>query len=274
MDHRIYHIDSSKRLSSSISNTDFQYIINLPFGNRPLRVLMARCVIPKTFLHFQSDQTIYLNEGSGNLDIVIMAGNYSFRTFASKLKILLDTAGTNTYTVTANQNTGKLEISSDVGTPTLTTNNNQNLSDMLGLLPSTTYTMPFESVKIVQYHKHNTLRIHSNIVSSIEGDILAAIPSADIDRYAYINYTYHDKDIDSRNMISSRSNVYHFRLVNDYDEEINLNGFDWSMDLFIYEDINKIYHDIILRFDDFIKLASSYINANTKQVANDDKKEN
>lgn len=231
MAHRIYHIDSRNRLTGSESASDFRYKIDLPFRDYPLRSMVARAVIPKTFLNC-TGASITLNEGGGDIAITVPAGNYSFRRMATKLKELLDAGGANTYTITADVNTGKFTFVSS-GASTIVFNDHPEL---FGVTVETEYVAPFTSPAHVRYHLHDNLRIHSDLVTDIEGDILANIRTADTPSWGYVTYVYHDKDIDSRRMSRSRSNVYSFRLSNDLGKTVDLNGSEFSFDLFIFED--------------------------------------
>ena len=75
--------------------------------------------IPNSIYPFtSSNNVITFNEGGGDLTATITAGSYSASQLATEIKTRMDAAGSDTYTITVNDNTKKMTIAS-TGTFTL-----------------------------------------------------------------------------------------------------------------------------------------------------------
>lgn len=245
-----YTVNSSKRLSSSVSETSFQYNLNITH-NAHSRVLLTRVVIPKTYFNVAQNNTFTLTELGIDTTITIPLGNYDFQDLADNLKTLLDAGSTNTatFTVTASEITGKLSFSCDKAA-SITLGANSGIESVLGLTLSSTYTMPFSSDNICLFNEHDSLSIISNIVGD-SNRVLATIPIAHNSHWDYSTYVYTDRVIDSKIMNHAPSNVYEFTLVNSAGSVVNLNGLSWSFDIIVYVDMHDLTFSVLKQAEKF-----------------------
>lgn len=102
-------IDSVNKSYGTSSN--FQITLDDSLNINNVKLLNAR--IPVTWYNIDSlNNTILFNEGAGNLTATLPLGNYNITDLTSELKIQLDSAGLDTYTVTYDSKTMKMTISS------------------------------------------------------------------------------------------------------------------------------------------------------------------
>jgi hypothetical protein len=246
----IHRVSSNDRLYNSKSPTDFNYKLELPSGNR-IKVLCTRAVIPKTYYNVDSSgNTFTLIEDGVETLITVSPGNYEFYTFDEIVTALLNVATTNgsTYNILSNDIYGTMQFTSS-SIASIRMSSNVGVNELLGLTLNTTYTTPFESSTICVFNEHDSLTIHSTIVSGLEQSILCNLPIAHVSHYDYITYQYIDRIIDSRHVVANKPNIYNFRLSDARNNTIDLNGLSWSFDLHIYEDLDDKKNKLFERLD-------------------------
>jgi hypothetical protein len=111
MTNKFIQLSSKYRTNDSDSSSNCK--IEMPLILRSGRYRLNYALLPNTFYNVNnSNNKLYLQEGAdAEIEITLTNGNYSDSTFPVLLKALLDTEGSQSYTVTLSPSTNKLSIS-------------------------------------------------------------------------------------------------------------------------------------------------------------------
>lgn len=243
----IFYLSSANRASGT--STEFTIELkDFPAINRFDRISLAAASVPKTYYLVDSrHQTLTLDENGTQSTITIPEGNYAFDktstsvlgppSMRSDLETLLNASGSWTYSITANQRTGKYEfavsgnggVQPDIIIPT------DRLAKILGLdtgtnsFSSDALTSPY----VVNFQHTTSILIASNLVGDPSG-VLQDIHSTSED---FSNLVYRSEDMISKSkpLATNRSQVASFTIMDFEDQEIlDLQGHDVSLVLTIF----------------------------------------
>lgn len=128
-------INSKFRTNNSTNSSDFEYRLNRPIEHVH-RIGVRRVILPFSYYVFDN-KSFNFDEGSGPLTITLN-GNFTKSEIETELKTQLDLVGSDTYTVSIDQNTYLITISS-TGSFSLDFNVNDSAFDPLGF-DETTYS--------------------------------------------------------------------------------------------------------------------------------------
>lgn len=239
----IINIKSSERQSGTISNFQSKSI-KLP-DNKYDTVCLISSNIPRTFYNVPTNSSFILKEDTNEYTITLEAGNYTITNLKVVIKTKLNEAGSNDYDVSYRQ---AIEVQdfkftfSISNTPAVQPQLifNTALHKVLGFNANTTNTFVngiLKSTNCVNLSRINTAYIKSDIVQNSESSILSEILS--YGSYSMLSLAYQTTEnieLNSRNFIQQKSGSrsYNFTLVDDDDQEIELNGVDYSFSIIIY----------------------------------------
>lgn len=229
---RIFYVDSHDRISGTLS--DFTYQFDLQTTNYDYAVVL-QATIPKSYYLVQNGQnTFQLQELSSTVTISMPIGNYSRSSFKTQLQTSLNASSPNSwvYTVsipntatTADTGYYTFSVASNSGQPSFIMGN--YLYEQFGLNANTTYTFTSNSlvsVNVVNFQLQDSLFIHSDLANNGVDDILQEILGVDSPNYGNIVYVCPSVEGYAKQLSSNPNNVYHFKLTDEDDNAIDLNG--------------------------------------------------
>jgi len=101
------------------------------------------------------------------------------------------------------------------------------LYEQLGLNPDTTYTFTgnsLTSVNVVNFQLQDSLFLHSDLANNGIDDVLQEMLGVDSPSYGNIVYICPSVEGYAKQLASKSNNVYHFKLTDEDDNPIDLNG--------------------------------------------------
>jgi len=238
----IYHINSAERLNGTPSN--FNYKVQITNGSLEEydSVVLLSTSIPKSYYAIEENKNTFTfeNETTTQVSIDIPIGTYSAYDFCEKLKELLDANSGNTYTCEINLQTAKITItSSDLGS-TFKILPGNFLYERFGFDKNSTNTSAsgiLVSSNVVDMSPENDLYIRSNVVSggiNSNEDILIDVQASGIPPFGRVQLYNTDLQGYTKGL-NNKSNIFNFTLTNEFNEELNLNGVDWTMSLLFFK---------------------------------------
>lgn len=244
---KMFYIDSNSRLTGTTS--DFTVTLNINQTDDFTHACIIQCLIPKSYYLVQSgSNTFQLKEGASTVTITIPAGNYSRRSFQSVLQGLLNAGSPNlwTYTISypnsaTSADTGKFtySVSGNTSQPQFILGSDV-IYEQLGFLPNTSPTFSGDSltsVNVIKMQREDALYLHSDLVQNKEGDnvLQAMFASSDFPTFSNIVYKAIDVEANSKQIVTSKGNVYRFFLTNESGLPIDLNGLNITFSLMVYK---------------------------------------
>lgn len=238
----IYHINSAERLSGTPSNFDYKVEVSNGSLEEYDSVVLLTTSIPKSYYAIEENKNTFIfeNETSLQVSIDFPVGTYNIYDFCEKLKELLDNNSANVYTCQVNIQTAKIIItSSDLGS-TFKILPGNFLYERFGFDKDSTNTSVggiIVSTNVVDMSPENDLYIRSNIVSggiNSNEDILIDVQASGIAPFGRVQFFNTDLQGYTKGL-NNKSNIYNFRLTNEFNEEMNLNGINWSMSLLFFK---------------------------------------
>ena len=240
------NINSYDRISGTATN----FNIDLPNGVIPKKIGLIRAVIPNSWDVINStNNTIDLVEGALSATITIPIGSYTTDAFETALKAEIISAGfTNTYAVNGDESTHKLTISADgafsilfeSGSSTSTT-----CADIMGFEKidytgestyTGTYVYNFSGANQLYMKLTNATNYDFGVISSnvLDTNILAFIPITENSG----GTIFHNSGTAFANVsffnCADFTNTMTFKLSFENDEDIDLNGQEWSCLIGVY----------------------------------------
>lgn len=247
---KTFYIDSNNRNTGTTS--DFTVSLNINQSDEFTHACIIQCLIPKSYYLIQAgSNTFQLKEGVSTVTITVPIGNYSRRSFQSIVSGLLNTSSPNlwVYTISYPNTT----VSGDTGKFTYSVSGNSSqpqfilgsavIYEQLGFPPSTTQTFvgnTLTSINVIKMQREDALYLHSDIVQNKEGDnvLQAMFASADSPTFSNIVYRVIDIEANSKQMVTSKGNVYRFFLTNESGIPMDLNGLNITFSLMLYKQNN------------------------------------
>jgi len=265
--HIIIDLKSSDRDSGLIETPKFCLSHQIKFSQKPSKSYYLRLentMIPKTFYDIDStNNTLLTNaDGDGNITSTIPEGNYTITELMAEIETQLDADTAETWTLTYDDITNKITINAVWGGSTTvslvfdTIANGSTLNDPLGIgktsnglsdsslaIPNTTDT---EATYTVDLDTKSYINVETNISSANYYDKnsqkhIGAIVPITVDRNEkqyFENTDGHLTLLNNKGPLSCIS----FKLKDENDVAIDLNGAEWSTTFAIYEltELHKI----------------------------------
>jgi len=247
--HKLFYLNSRSRLSGTDSN--FIHKVEFPKNSDFDRICVLDISIPKSYYLVQSGtNTFTLEEDGKQATITITPANYNIRNLLVEIATRLNGASPNgwTYAVTYpssdQPDTGKFTYSvSGNGVIQPSFIFTENLHYVLGFFPNTTNTFVADtltSTHVVNLQRETTMYLHSNICSNDTDDILQEVFCNGNPDYSAITYSNTSPELTSKALTHTTSNTYYFRLTNEDNEEVHLNGHPMIITICAYKE-NAIY---------------------------------
>lgn len=276
-DKEIIYINSLNRSSGTDAN--FTYSIKLnPLIKYDKVVLLSAC-IPKSYYLIQDGfNTFTLVENSATYIIALTPGNYTRTSVVKEIISQLNDSGTSyTYNcvyqnILKTYDDGKLLFTiagNGSDTPQFIFSDNL-LNEVMGFDINSTNTFSvagsepsfLKSTNVINLNQENTVFLHSDIIINREDDILQHIIVADNTNYSYINFEQNRPLECSKEISRTNTQSFRFRLTNENNKELDLNGQTYNMVLMIYKStdtqktlslINEFIKMIALSFQDSLE---------------------
>lgn len=254
------HIDSAKRVSGN--NNSFMYKVDIPFPNDFTKACICDAVIPKSYYNVASPyNTFTLTELGLSATVTLQEGNYSMENFTptstttvtntnfmNYLAGALNVASANlghgwVYSMTfPNQKlvpqTGKItfNVSGNSGQPTFTFAT-KSLYEQLGFGANTSNIFSgglLTSSNVIYLQSESTLFLHSDIIQNYNDNIIQEIYVGPVAPFSSIIFSQSDFYMHSHKFTNKETNIYMFRLSDENDEDINLNGKTWNFTIVLF----------------------------------------
>lgn len=239
----ITHINSAERLNGTPSN--FNYKIEVSNGSLEEydSVVALSVSIPKSYYAIENGKntfTFYNEIGSSN-NISFPEGTYSVNSFCDKLKELLEANSADTYTCEVDLNTAKITItSSDEFPPNeCKIRPGEYMYERFGFDKKSTNTFVngvLTSTNVVDMSPENDVYIRSNIVSggiNTNEDILIDVQASGVAPFGRIQLYNIDLHGYTKGL-NNTANIYNFRITDEFNNELDLNGVDWTMSILFF----------------------------------------
>lgn len=240
------------------SGTDSNFLYFMSDLDRSIdweRVSVVNVSIPKSFYMVDDARNSFKvshDNGATFTTLTLSNGNYTRESMKLELTNKLNTIGTYIYSITYN----RINSAVDNGKYTFNVTNNitqpiflfdNRLCEIIGFNQDQYVfnSNSLVSVNVANLNFENNLYLKSDITSANKG-ILCNITTTENQSYSYINYTSQNIHEYSRVYRNDGGCLFQFSLVNEFDQEMNLNGVNLVIVLRLYT-INTIY-------DDFIKM--------------------
>lgn len=241
-------VNSANRRDGTSSN--FRVQLKLPNDNKYDHCSALQINIPKSFYCVPKKyNTFILLEGNTQVVITIPEGNYSMLSFQNILQQLLNLYSPNAITYTmAYESIEALTV--DIGKFNWSLNDpkgnaisfimpdNSFICNVMGFNKNSTNTFSnsnkLQSVNCVSFQSHDTILIKSNIVAN-ETNLLQEVLCSSQPYNGSIVYQNNNIEMNSKSITNSKDNIYSFVLTSVNDEEIDLNGLDWTMSIVLYQ---------------------------------------
>lgn len=241
-------INSKDREDFSLtSSTNFIVKLQNPINYDILAYSLESCCIPKT--NYNVNSGFVITDSVGNKPVVVPFGNYSVNSFVTELQSTLNALGVDTYTVTFNSNTYKMTIvSSFSGFVINPSANSYPLLTMMGFDNETVYTSvlgSLTSIKSVDFSGIKNVYIKISELSEYLRDTRNLSSNFKVNYgcpYGSVVYfnnenAYKQYYPTAQNHIR-RTDKFSVRLVDEFGEDLDLNGSDWSLVLkFLVKDL-------------------------------------
>ena len=240
MSSNLLSIDSRDRRNPNDTSSSFQVFFDDLLSEEEKIISIESLIISKSYYAINEwNETFTINA----TPVTLTRGNYSASAFIAHLKVVLDATAIGTFSVTYSTITGKLSISINAGTFTITSNTKNY--NYLGMVKSTTVTSvltnwvspgvidlgstPYIDILVdVPMNSVNTTGINRNI--------LARIPANTTD---FTTIFYSTSNFNFVSLLTTKFSSLRISLVDVNNDLVDLNLLDWSMVLNVKSVTNK-----------------------------------
>lgn len=274
-----YNINSSKNNIQSGTSDNFTYNVVLPADvlKKINSVSVSSVTIPKSFYQInENNNTFIISENNVDINITLIAGNYSLQQWFTALSSSLTTASLNgiTYTVSFQYNNvdnGIMKItSSNAVLPISLKIGNSSICGVLGFDRNSINNFSsgvLLSSYVINLNESDMVYLNSNCVNSYYNDATNQSSNTLCIIYtgSYVNYSYVSQYFDiitNMKKFYNKNGVFNFYLVDENNDPINLHGVDLSftINFFTYTQNDYTYTKVNNWID--YKVKSDIINDN------------
>lgn len=245
---QLFYINSYFRTANSASSSDFHFYLDIDPLSEYDRISILDASIPKSnYAVISPHNTFDVIEDSGTRTITLPEGNYSRRGFKNVIEPLLN-GNLDGYVYTVNYDnirstvdTGKYTFAVTGGIIQPTFVFDHGMWNNMGFNKSTSYAFSggtLTAPNVMNFRSQDTFFILSDIVQNRGDNVLAHIISNQNEDFEHVNFKNHSVYEYSKDFSKMSSNVYHFRIVNESLDPIDLNGVDCFFTLMIYKKNN------------------------------------
>lgn len=260
-----FYVNSKRRESGT--NENFTYLFNIiePVN----KVSIDYITIPKSYYMIADTYNyFYLYENGQQIKITIPAGNYTIDQFLTYLSSIMTSASLNTITYLCSKNQslyddGKIKISATnlLITKYLNFIDENAMNEIMGFNKGNTnnFTLSIICDNVINLSRENTIYLISDCVQNNYNDqyiggnnILDVVYTSDNSPlFSYIVAQY-DIIANMKDFDNTKKQIINFRLLDENNNEINLNGVDFSFTINFFEYIdNKSFYNKIKSYIDF-----------------------
>lgn len=235
--HKVFHIDSSNRLSGS--HEDMTIALDLK-DHDVNRCCVLQAQIPNSHYHLRDGFNHFtLTELGGDTVITVPIGNYTRRSLKYVLSNLLTESSPNgwTYSLTI-PNANEVDLGKYTFTVTGNSSNQPSftftdvdIAHMMGFCTTTTNAFVADvlvSTCVIKMSIVDTIYIRSDLCGGSADDIIQEVHTSGID-FDYTTFENTNPTMFSRRLSSHHHSSYRFRLTNDRNEILDLNGLNWTI---------------------------------------------
>jgi len=168
----ILHIDSQDRTSGEI----YDFIINLEFHRHEVKFMeLLSCEIPNVIPSIRDNYNnkFYFEDNGGNIrTFLIEEGTYTIQQLMTKLKTNMDSFSNGIYTISYNENTYKINISSSSNFKLLLSNNIESIWSLLGFTSNIdkTGSSSYIADAVFDLSGKNYIYLNSSLILGCIGD--------------------------------------------------------------------------------------------------------
>lgn len=272
-DGTIFIIDSSKRIPDPNStDANFSYIINIPKQKQYTHAVILQSIIPKSYYLVQvPNNTFILSENGTQTTITIQPGNYNVKSWQALIPTILTNSSTQgwTYTISfpstlTQVDTGLFTFTCTGGTgtqPQFIFPSTSNLYEQFGFAPNSTNIFSSNtlvSTAAVKFQNEDVLYLHSDICynndQSATCDVLQEIYASSSPNWTNIIYQNQGSvEAYSKILLNPNNNIYKFKLTDENNNIINLNGKNQVHTLFVYK--KAVTPRLIEQIDDYTRMS-------------------
>ena len=253
---KLFYVNSKNKINSTDTDSDFSYKFDISPTDKFNRVVLLDISIPKSY-YIIDGQSVILDENGQQVNITLTPGNYNRQSFSKSLQYALSNNSPNnwTYNITyknlnnVDGDDGKLiySVSGNTSQPKFIFNGSNSLCEKMGFEKNNEYSFisdSLTSVYCINLSGENTLFLKSDICQN-DNNILQNIITTSENSYGYINFNNPMPREYSKIFVPFKK-VYHFRLCDENDNIINLNGQNMIFTIMMYNE-NNIY-DLVKNF--------------------------
>ena len=246
----------------SSSSSSFQTYVPVDISRQYTHVAVTSACIPKTYYVLPNPAVLQITQNGGlSYNVTFAAGNYSTISFAPLFVSNVAAAGVSpcSYTISLPDSLTKVQTSKFTFAVTGNTVQPQFLiqdyflARIMGFLPNVPYTFVGNSLlsaNVINFQSYDELLIKSNMVSN-KANLLQEIFSSQNLYNSSINWTNPSIQMNAKILVPNSTNFYSFSLVDEQNNQINLNGSEWSIVLCFFKISN--FEEVVKRY---IELAS------------------
>lgn len=249
------YIESNQRLSGS--SHDFLIIYETPSNTEFDSMCCISASIPKSFYMVDSGfNTFQISEDGGSTFVTITApvGNYNVNSFITTMVGLMKPPNTtNTYTITypnalTSADTGKFTFATTgvlANQPIFRFINKFGFNVQMGFGISNTnpsqntdYTFTANSLtstNVINMQPSKEIYISCDSVNDGFSNILQNIPNDNVPSMGVATYFQNSVEANSKPYTKGKDNIFRFRIIDEYLDDINLNGLDWTGQFLLYK---------------------------------------
>lgn len=239
---RIYYVDSSKRVTGT--NSRFSYIIDMN-GVEYEYAAVLQANIPKSYYLVEEGYNyFFITENDILIPITVPPGNYTRSSLKKTIVPLMIENSLNEVIydmiipASGQPDDGKYLYTSDKPEIKISIILTTNLYEALGFNKDSVNTFvggKLKSTNVIKLQIEDTIYIHSDLCTNGNDNILQEIFTVSSPDYGNIVFQTPSYKAYSKRIISTTSNIFHFYLTDENDQEIELNGLNCSFTIVLYK---------------------------------------
>jgi hypothetical protein len=236
----LQYINSNNRINGS--HSDFTIKIQLKPGTTYKYVTVLDASIPKSFYivpeHYN---TFTLDENGASTTITIPAGNYTRKSLKETLATQLTSSSPNSWTYAVTYS--NINSSVDTGKYTVSVSGNggvqpsfiftTNMYEILGFDRNSTHSFLADTLvapNVANLSRESTIFIRSDVCQE-QDDILQNIVTSDNPSFSYVDFRNYMPNEYKKKYNSGADNVFYFRITDENDRGLDLNGLNLQLTL-------------------------------------------
>jgi len=245
-----FDISSEDRIPGG-SDSNFWYKLDIPQDRQYDRVVLVGASIPKTYyLIPEGGDIFYLAEDGKQFPMDLPEGNYNRRQFQAVVSDMLNAKSQNfwkyeiKYPGATEADTGKFvfRCTTSAGEPrnprfVMPAKGSSKLHEQFGFAPGSVNSFVngrLESANVVKFVTNDSIRIRTNLCSNTGSNVLHTIRTISTQAYSDIEYECPDLEGYSKDVTTSKSNIYQFSITDSIGRTLNFHGLPVHLTICVY----------------------------------------